>query len=130
MSGITGIDGIGGMLMIKRSTPSQLPSFQFELKSISWGPRSIEDRQLSFIFDDTTKVELGSMSAALQHWPGVHATVENLAIVLPTQRLIQISKAKTVHGLLGQTRFSFSRSQLANMRSLLVAGLCYATRSD
>jgi hypothetical protein len=130
MRGATGIVEIGGTLRFTRATPEQLPPFQFELKAISPLPRSIEDRQLTFTLDDTTQVEAGTMAAALQHWPGVTDAVENMAIVLPFHRLTQLAKAREVRGHLGQTAFSVSPSQLANMRSLVVAALCYTASSE
>ena len=124
MRGATGVVEVGGSLTFLPGDVA-LPPFQLELKVISPHSRPLPERQLVLLLDDTLSVDAGSMTAALQHWPGVTDAVENMIISLPFFRLTQIGQAKHVRGRLGSTAFAFSRGQLTNLRTLLVAGLCH-----
>ena len=124
MHGATGVVEFGGSLHFLPSE-SSLPPFQLFLKVISPRPRALPERQLILLLDDTLTIDAGSMTAGLQHWPGVTDAVENMIISLPFYRLTQIGQADRVQGRLGATTFTVSRSQHANLRTLLVAGLCH-----
>ena len=129
MRGATGVVEFGGSLHFLPSDPS-LPPFQLFLKVISPRPRPLPERQLILILDDTLTIDAGSMTAGLQHWPGVTDAVENMIVSLPFYRLTQIGQAEQVEGRLGATRFTVSRSQHDNLKALLVGGLCHQAIAD
>lgn len=124
MKRATGVVDIGGSLTFLPSDAS-LPPFTLFLKVISPHPRSLPERQLVLRLDDTLTIDAGSMSASQQRWPGTTDAVENMIISLPFYRLTQIGQADRVVGQLGATTFTVSRAQLANLRTLLVGGLCH-----
>ena len=129
MRGATGVVEFGGSLQFFHSDPG-LPPFQLFLKVISPRPRPLPERQLILVLDDTLTIDAGSMTAGLQHWPGVTDAVENMIISLPFYRLTQIGQAERVEGRLGATKFTVSRAQHADLRALLVGGLCHQAIAD
>jgi hypothetical protein len=107
-----------------------MPPVQFNLKTIGTARLTIEQRQLMLTVDDSLVMDLGSMTAHEQHYPGSRDVHENLSIMAPTHRLTQVSRARRVTGRLGDMEFTISEGALKNLKALLVAGLCYSSRSQ
>ena len=129
MAEVQGVVDFGASFFFPDTASREMPPVQFNLKSIGSAPRPLEARQLTLVVDDTITMVLGSMTAQRQNWPGSDV-VENLAIIAPTHRLTQLVRGKKVEGVLGQSRFTVSERVLKDLRALLVAGLCYASREE
>ena len=129
MAGARGVVDLGASFFFPDTAAREMPPVQFNLKSIGSVPRPLDARQLTLVVDDTITMVLGSMTAHRQNWPGSDV-VENLAVIAPTHRLTQLVRGKKVAGLLGQSRFTVSERVLKDLRALLVAGLCYASREE
>lgn len=126
--GATGVVNLGASMSFMDTTLRTLPPAQLNLTFIGSAMRQLHERQLAFVIDDTLRIELGSMASEKQtSYSRETGIVENMAIVVPVYRLTQLSQAGIVQGQLGTTPFTVSEGTLRDIRSVLVAALCYST---
>jgi hypothetical protein len=128
MAGARGVVAFGASLFFPDTASRDLPDVQFNLKTVGSVRRPVDQRQLAVVVDDTLTIALGSMTAQEQDYPG-DDVVENMSVLAPIHRLNQMARGKKAQGRLGTTVFSIRDSDLRDLRALLVAGLCYSTRS-
>ena len=129
-AGAVGVVDFNASLLFPDTAVREMPPVQFNLKTVSTARLSIEQRQLTLAVDDSLVIDMGSMTAHEQHYPGSRDVHENLSIMAPTHRLTQVSRASRVTGRLGNIEFTISQAALQNLKALLVAGLCYSSRAE
>ena len=100
-----------------------LPSVALQLKVTSPAARSIDQRQL-ILYADSTRIDLGSMTAATQQWPGVEGVVENMVTHLPFPHLTTLARSKRISGSLGTLEFMVAEAQREDLRTFWVALVC------
>ena len=102
---------------------SLLP-FSFELKVFDPTARSIEQRQLGLILNDSDTVRVGSMQSQVQHWPGSSEVAQNLAAILPANAFHRLSRSTSAEVDLSGTRYLIPPEVLRDFRALYVGVLC------
>ena len=105
------------------SDTAALPSVALQLKVTSPAARSIEQRQL-ILYADSTRIDLGSMTAATQQWPGVEGAVENMVAHLPFHHLTTLARSERISGALGTLEFTVAEAQREDVRTFWVALVC------
>jgi hypothetical protein len=129
-AGARGVVDFDASLLFPDTAVRDIPPVQFNLKTVSASRLTIEQRQLTLTIDDSLALDLGSMTAYEQNYPGSRDVHENLSIMAPVHRLTQVARARKVIGRLGSSEFAISETALRNIRALLVAGLCYSSRAE
>ena len=105
------------------SDTTVLPSVALQLKVMSPAARSIEQRQL-ILYADSNRIDLGSMTAATQQWPGVEGVVENMVTHLPFHHLTTLARSERISGVLGTLEFTVAEARREDLRTFWVALVC------
>ena len=120
--GATGLADFGLSADVTSDTTA-LPSVALQLRVTSPVARSIEQRQL-ILYADSNRLDLGSMTAATQQWPGVEGVVENMVTQLPFHHLTSLARAERISGVLGTLEFTVPEARREDLRTFWVALVC------
>ena len=119
-----GLRGITGSVHFEGRKPSTGLVVQLNLKIVEPTERTIDQRQLLLVLDDSTSVDLGSMSINSQRLPSVPGVTQNMYIILPMAQLYALARANGVRGTIGSSTFALTKDQHSNLRTLYVATVC------
>jgi hypothetical protein len=119
-----GLRGITGSARFEGREPSGGLVVQLDLRIVEPTERTIDQRQLLLVLDDSTRVDLGSMSNHPQRIFQVPGVTQNMSVILPMAQLYALARATRVRGTIGSTRFDFTRDQHRNFRTLYIALVC------
>jgi hypothetical protein len=118
----TGVADIGLMADVPADS-SNVPPVAIVLKVVSPAARSIAERQLVLVAD-STRIELGSLTAEVQSWPGAVGVVENMVTNIPVYQLRLLAAARHINGRVGSLGFEFSDRQRSDVETFWVALMC------
>jgi len=119
-----GFRGVTGSARFNGREPSTGLVVQLDLKMVEPTERTIDQRQLVLVLDDSTRVDLGTMSNNPQMISQVPGVTQNMSVILPMAQLYALARATRVRGTIGSTRFDLTRDQHRNLRTLYIALVC------
>jgi hypothetical protein len=100
------------------------PVVQLDIKLVEPEERSIDQRQLLLVLNDSTRLDLGSMSTNPQRLPSVPGVTQNMSIVLSMTHALLLTRANRVTGTIGTTSFALTKDQHRNFQTLYIALVC------
>lgn len=118
----TGVADVGLMADVPGDS-ANLPAVAIVLKVVSPAARSIDERQL-VLFADSVRLDLGSLTAQVQNWPGAVGVVENMVATIPVHTLRLLAGATRITGSVGSLTFELSDSQRSDVETFWIALMC------
>ena len=118
----TGVADVGLMADIPGDS-ANAPAVAIVLKVVSPAARSIDERQL-VLFADSVRLDLGSLTAEAQNWPGAVGVVENMVATIPVYELRLLAAATRITGSVGSLAFELSDRQRSDFETFWVALMC------
>ena len=125
-----GLRGITGSAHFEGHDPSTGLVVQLDLKIVEPAERAIDQRQLVLVLDDSTRVNVGSMSLNAQRIASVPGVTQNMSVVLPMSQFYALARATRVRGTIGTTSFELTADQHRNLRTLYIATVCGVARES
>jgi hypothetical protein len=113
-----------GVVQYRGRMPEPSPVLTIQVHVVDTTERSIDQRQLVLMLDDSVRMEFGSMRVFLLSKPNSKKVVQNLTADIPSHPFELLTYARRAIILLGDTEVKLSRSHLDGLRALYVAAVC------
>lgn len=113
-----------GAVELSAPPPVPEPMLLLQLHVVDTLERPIDQRQLILTFEDSSRVDFGSMGAFRLSDSGAHKIEQNLTARLPAMEFRRVTRATSVRVQLGDATFALTRQQMDGLRALYAAAIC------